>query len=52
MNYSAQAIIIDTEKNVYLENNTVIRSLSFIGGKREIGESYEDALIREIWEEL
>ena len=52
MNYSSQAIIVDEDRNIYLERNSKIWSLSFIGGKVEEGENYESALLREIREEL
>lgn len=52
MNYSAQAIIIDYDWNIYLERNHVIKSLSFVWGKVEEGEDYEWALKRELKEEL
>ena len=52
MNYSAQAIVIDEDSNIYLENNTVIWSLSFIGWKLEKWENAIEALKREIGEEL
>ena len=52
MNYSAQAIVIDNDRQIYLERNSKFNSLSFFGWKVEEGETYEQVLIREIEEEL
>jgi len=52
MNHSAQAIVVDRDKNVYLEDNRVISSLSFIGWACKEGESYIDTISREVHEEL
>lgn len=55
MNYSAQAILIDGEGNIYLERNKKMwNRLSFIGGKFEYidNNSYENCVIREIREEM
>lgn len=52
MNYSAQAIIIDEDSNIYLERNAKIWSLSFIWWALEKWEDYISALMREVHEEL
>lgn len=52
MNYSSQAIVVDWNYKFYLEDNKVIRSLSYIGWKLEEGEEHIDAIIRELQEEL
>ncbi len=49
---SSQAIVIDTDRNIYLEDNETTKWLSFIWGKLEGDEKYIDAIIREIKEEL
>lgn len=52
MKYSAQAIVIDENGKLYLEDNNVTKMFSFIGWKREEGETYIMTLIREVKEEL
>lgn len=52
MKYSAQAIIVDSGHNVYLERNKKIWSLSFVWGAIEWNETAKEALLREIKEEL
>ena len=52
MNISAQAIVIDQEGKIYLEDNQVTRMLSFIWGKQKWKETFEEIIIRETKEEL
>lgn len=52
MNYSAQTIVVDENGRIYLEDNKVICALSFFWWKLEPSESFLDAAVREIHEEL
>lgn len=49
---SAQAIVIDRGRKVYLEDNQVIEALSFIGGGKKVWENFDDTIIREVKEEI
>ena len=52
MKQSAQAIVVDRQGKIYLEDNAVTNMLSFIWWKLEEWEKFITTVIREVEEEL